>query len=75
MSAGQIDAMRATMHADDHAAQRLHGMLAYEKRISDAPEWPFDQSTLVRVGASALILTVPWFGQAIAQYAVEHLSR
>ena len=29
----------------------------------------------VRVGASALILTVPWFGQAIAQYAVEHLSR
>jgi hypothetical protein len=71
----QIDAMRATMHADDHAAQRLHGMLAYEKRISDAPEWPFDQTTAVRVGASALILTVPWFGQAIAQYAVEHLSR
>jgi hypothetical protein len=71
----QIDAMRATMHADDRAAQRLHGMLAYEKRISDAPEWPFDQTTAVRVGASALILTVPWFGQAIAQYAVEHLSR
>jgi hypothetical protein len=71
----QIDVMRATMHANDHAAQRLHGMLAYEKRISDAPEWPFDQSTLVRVGASALILTVPWFGQAVAQYVVDHLSR
>src|SRR5258708_6548087 len=70
----QIDTMRATMHADDHAAARMHGLLAYEKRVVDAQEWPFDQSTLVRVGASALILTVPWFGQAIAQYVVEHLS-
>jgi len=60
--------------ADDHAAARMHGLLAYEKRVVDAQEWPFDQSTLVRVGASALILTVPWFGQAIAQYVVEHLS-
>jgi hypothetical protein len=70
----QIDAMRAAMTENDHAATRLHGLLAYEKRISDAPEWPFDQSTLVRVGASALILTVPWFGQAIAAYVVDHLS-
>ncbi|HEV2562071.1 MAG TPA: hypothetical protein VGT78_08000 [Rhizomicrobium sp.] len=72
---GQIDAMRATMHEDGTAAARLHGMLAYEKRISDAPEWPFDQSTLVRVGASALILAVPWFGQAVAQYFVENIAR
>ena len=70
----QIDAMRAAMTENDHAATRLHGLLAYEKRISDAQEWPFDQSTLVRVGASALILTVPWFGQAIAAYVVDHLS-
>jgi hypothetical protein len=71
----QIDTMRATMHEDGMAAARLHGMLAYEKRISDAPEWPFDQSTLVRVGASALILTVPWFGQAMAQYFVENIAK
>lgn len=71
----QIDAMRAVMSENDHAATRLHGLLAYEKRIADAQEWPFDQSTLVRVGASALILTVPWFGQAIAAYVVDHLSR
>jgi hypothetical protein len=70
----QIDTMRATMH-EDAAAARLHGMLAYEKRIADAPEWPFDQSTLVRVGASALILAVPWFGQAAVQYYVDHLGR
>jgi hypothetical protein len=71
----QIDAMRAAMTTDDHAATRLHGLLAYEKRISDAPEWPFDQTTLMRVGASALIVTVPWFGQAIVQYFVEHLGQ
>jgi hypothetical protein len=70
----QIDAMRAAMTTDDHAATRLHGLLAYEKRISDAPEWPFDQTTLMRVGASALIVTVPWFGQAIVQYFIEHLG-
>jgi len=70
----QIEAMRASMHEDYHAATRLHGLLAYEKRIADAQEWPFDQSTLVRVGASALIVTVPWFGQAIAAYVVDHLS-
>jgi hypothetical protein len=71
----QIDAMRAAMTTNDHAATRLHGLLAYEKRITDAPEWPFDQTTLMRVGASALIVTVPWFGQAIVQYLVEHLGQ
>ncbi len=70
----QIDTARAAMLDDGHAATRLHGIIAYEKRIADAPEWPFDQTTLVRVGASALILTVPWFGQAIAAYLIEHLG-
>jgi hypothetical protein len=65
---------RSAMTTDDHAATRLHGLLAYEKRITEAPEWPFDQTTLLRVGASTLILTVPWFGQAIAAYVVDHLS-
>ncbi len=50
------------------------GSLAYEKRISDAPEWPFDQTTAVRVVASALILTVPWFGQAVAASLVDHFG-
>jgi hypothetical protein len=70
----QIDAARKAWNADDHAATRISGMLAYEKRIADAPEWPFDQSTLVRVGAYILIPTVPWFGQAIVQYYIEHLG-
>ncbi len=71
----RIEAMRAAMHDDAQAAAQLHGMLAYEKRIADAPEWPFDQPTLVRVGAYILIPTVPWFGQAIVQYFVEHMVR
>jgi hypothetical protein len=71
----QIETQRSAMTSDDHAATRLHGLLAYEKRITEAPEWPFDQTTLLRVGASTLILTVPWFGQAIAAYVVDHLSR
>jgi len=70
----QIEMQRSAMTTDDHAATRLHGLLAYEKRITEAPEWPFDQTTLLRVGASTLILTVPWFGQAIAAYVVDHLS-
>ncbi|MGH6869995.1 MAG: hypothetical protein ACREHE_00685 [Rhizomicrobium sp.] len=71
---GQIEAMRARLAHDDHAATRLHGLLAFEKRIADAPEWPFDQSTLVRVAAYILIPTVPWFGQAVVQYFVEHMA-
>jgi hypothetical protein len=71
----RIDALREKLHEDAFASQSLHGLLAYEKRIQEAQEWPFDQTTLVRVCASALILTVPWFGQAVAAYVVDHLSR
>ena len=70
----QIDGLREQAVTDGSAATRLQGLLAYETRIVAAPEWPFDQTTAVRVGASALILTVPWFGQAIAAYVVDHLS-
>lgn len=70
----QIDFVRSEALADAGAAQRLQGLLAYEARIAAAPEWPFDQTTLVRLCASALILTLPWFGQAIAAYLIEHLG-
>jgi hypothetical protein len=69
-----IDAVRQEAESDGDAAERLQGLLAYETRIAAAPEWPFDQTTLVRVGASVLILTVPWFGQAVAAYLIEHLG-
>jgi hypothetical protein len=71
---GDIDRVRAAACSDADAATRLHGLLAYETRIAAAPEWPFDQTTLFRVGASALILAVPWFGQALAGYIIEHMA-
>lgn len=67
-----IDSVRGAQTAD--MAVRLESLLAYEARIMAVPEWPFDQTTLIRVGASALILTVPWFGQAVAGYIIEHLA-
>lgn len=72
---GEIDAVRPAARDDVGSATRLQGLLAYEARIAAAPEWPFDQTTVFRVGASALILTVPWFGQAVAQFAIEHLAQ
>jgi hypothetical protein len=60
---------------DADAAARIQGLLAYEARIMAVREWPFDQTTLMRFVASAFILTVPWFGQAIAAFAVEHVAK
>ena len=64
----EIDASR------DNPGERLQGLLAYEARIQAVHEWPFDQTTLVRVLASAFILTVPWFGQAVAAFVVERFA-
>src|SRR6185312_3373528 len=66
-----IDALRGQCAVSADAAARMQGLLAYEKRIGEAGEWPFDQTTVMRVAASAGILTVPWFGQALAAYIVE----
>jgi hypothetical protein len=71
----EIAQVRAALGSDPHASAKLQGLLAYEHRIEAVREWPFDQSTLVRVGASALILTVPWFGQAVTQYFVDSIAR
>jgi hypothetical protein len=71
----EIESARAHLKDEPNAAQRAQGLLAYEARIEAAPEWPFDQTTLMRMGASTLIVTVPWFGQAIVQYFIEHLGQ
>ena len=70
----QIDPLCNTAQDEHGAAMRLQGLLAYEKRIADAHEWPFDQSTIFRLGASAFILVVPWIGRAAAEYLVDHVS-
>lgn len=70
-----LDRIVPAAASDAAAAAQMQGLLAYEARIEAIAEWPFDQTTLYRVCASALILTVPWFGQAIAGYFIEHLGR
>lgn len=73
--AAELERVRAQIDATrDEPGERLQGLLAYESRIQSVHEWPFDQTTLVRVVASAFILAVPWFGQAIAAFAVEHIA-
>jgi hypothetical protein len=71
----EITGLRSDLHSDPAAPAKLQSLLAFEARIEKAREWPFDQSILTRVVASALILTVPWFGQAFAGLMVAHLSK
>jgi hypothetical protein len=70
----QLHQLRGAALDDADAAVKAEWLLAYETKIASASEWPFDQTTLVRLGASALILTVPWFGQALAGYVVERVN-
>jgi len=59
---------------DPHAAARLPGLIAYEARIQSVREWPFDQSTLIRVATYVLIPAIPWFGEAIVSDALQRLA-
>ena len=59
---------------DPHAAARLPGLIAYEDRIQSVREWPFDQSTLIRVATYVLIPAIPWFGEAIVSDALQRLA-
>ena len=71
----EITDLRARPGPEPETSVRLHSLLAYEARIAAVREWPFNQSILVRVLGSALILALPWFGQAVAGVLVEHLGR
>jgi hypothetical protein len=70
----QIAALKADLHADPTAPAKLQSLLAFEARIASVHEWPFDQTTLARVTASSLVLTIPWFGQAFAGALVARFS-
>jgi hypothetical protein len=59
---------------DASAATRLQGLLAYEARIQSVHEWPFDQSTLMRVAAYILIPAIPWFGEAFVSDMIQRLA-
>jgi hypothetical protein len=67
------DARLAAVH-DPAAAARLQGLLAYEARIEHVHEWPFDQLTLLRVGAYVLIPALPAVGQIAFKLFSEHVT-
>ena len=50
---------------------RMHAMLAYESRIENVREWPFDTSTLSRFGLFLLIPLVSWIGGALVERVVD----
>jgi hypothetical protein len=64
----------AAERSDPAAAARLPGLIAYEARIQAVREWPFDHSTLVRVGAYVLLPTIPWFGEAAVSDLLQRLA-
>lgn len=53
---------------------RLPGLIAYEARIQAVREWPFDQSTLIRVAGYLLIPAIPWFGEAAVSTLIQRLA-
>jgi hypothetical protein len=62
------DALR---RGDAAGAAQLPALLAWEARVADAPEWPFDTSTWLRF---ALLLLVPlgsWLGGALVEHVIE----
>jgi len=70
----QIEHASRDEATDPHAAARLPGLIAYEARIQAVREWPFDQSTLIRVASYVLIPAIPWFGEAIVSDALQRLA-
>jgi hypothetical protein len=70
----EIGHLRDGAWRDPSAATRLQGLLAYEARIQAVHEWPFDQTTLVRVAAYVLIPAIPWFGEAFVSDLIQRLA-
>jgi hypothetical protein len=61
----------ALRRGDAAAANTLPALLAWEARVADSSEWPFDASTWLRF---ALLLLVPigsWLGGALVEHVVE----
>jgi hypothetical protein len=70
----EIMEMRRREMRDPLAAARLPGLIAYQARVHAVREWPFDQSTLLRIATYVLIPAIPWFGQAAASDLIQRLA-
>ena len=53
------------------SASRLPGLIAYERRIVEVSEWPFDARSLGRVALYVLIPLASWVGGALVERLVD----
>lgn len=60
----------ATLKDDGNSQGKLTDLLAYQKEVKATPEWPFDQSTLVRFGLYLLIPVVSMIAGALVERMV-----
>lgn len=52
---------------DDPGASDLPGLLAWEARLLEVSEWPFDTGTRVRFAAVVLLAVGSWLGGAVVE--------
>jgi hypothetical protein len=60
-------AREALAGADVQTAARLPALLAWERRVQEASEWPFDTPTLIRFALFALVPIGSWLGGALVE--------
>jgi hypothetical protein len=65
------EASDALRRDDDAGAAALPALLAWETRVADAPEWPFDASTWLRFTLLLLVPLGSWLGGALAEQLVD----
>ena len=61
--------------AGEVAGGRLADLVAYEKRVAEASEWPMAASTLVRLSLYLALGLGSWVGAGIVQHAIESALR
>jgi hypothetical protein len=57
----------AVERSEPGAAAELEGLLAWERRVGELHEWPFDVSTLARFSALLVLAVGSWLGGAVVE--------
>lgn len=73
--AAERSRLRAAGWTPAYEGGHFADLLAYEARVSAVKAWPFDASTLLRLGLYACLPLGSWLGSAFVQHAIESLLR
>ncbi len=66
------EALRNPEHGDTARAAQLPSLVAWEARVSAAPEWPIDTRTQLRFALFLLVPLGSWLGGALAERVLDH---